>query len=104
VYNPTTLLGPRDAAGDCIGANLDPSHLLWQHVDVVTAARTLARDGALFHLHAKDTNTKTSVCRVTRPWCTPRHCCDVVWQPDHLYAVSHLRSHRFERFDGVHGH
>jgi sugar phosphate isomerase/epimerase len=56
VYNPTTLLRLRDAAGETIGANLDPSHLLWQNVDVLTTARTLARNRALFHVHAKDTS------------------------------------------------
>ena len=53
VYNPETLLKLRAAVGDVIGANLDPSHLIWQGVDPVAAVRALA--GAIYHVHAKDT-------------------------------------------------
>lgn len=55
VYNPRTLLRLRDACGEAIGANLDPSHLFWQGIDVVTAIEELGRAGAIFHTHAKDT-------------------------------------------------
>lgn len=54
VYNPETVLRIRDAVGPELGANLDPSHLLWQGIDPVQAVRTLGRAGALFHVHAKD--------------------------------------------------
>ena len=53
VYNPETLLKLRAAVGDVIGANLDPSHLIWQGINPVVAARALA--GAIYHVHAKDT-------------------------------------------------
>ena len=53
VYNPETLLKLREAVGDVIGANLDPSHLIWQGIDPVMAIRALA--GAIYHVHAKDT-------------------------------------------------
>lgn len=53
VYNPATCLRLREAVGDTIGANLDPSHLFWQGIDVPTAIRTLG--DAIFHFHAKDT-------------------------------------------------
>ena len=53
VYNPETLLRLREAVGDVIGANLDPSHLIWQGVDPVAAVRELK--GAIYHVHAKDT-------------------------------------------------
>ena len=53
VYNPETLLRLRAAVGDAIGANLDPSHLIWQGIDPVAAIRELA--GAIYHVHAKDT-------------------------------------------------
>ncbi len=53
VYNPETLLRLREAAGDSIGANFDPSHLFWQGIDPVVAIRKLA--GAIYHFHAKDT-------------------------------------------------
>ena len=55
VYNPETLLRLRGAVGPEIGANLDPSHLFWQGVDVVEAIKLLGREDALFHFHAKDT-------------------------------------------------
>ncbi len=53
VYNPETLLKLRAEVGDVIGANLDPSHLIWQGINPVIAARNLA--GAIYHVHAKDT-------------------------------------------------
>lgn len=53
VYNPETLLKLRDAVGDVIGANLDPSHLIWQGIDPVCAIRALK--DAIYHVHAKDT-------------------------------------------------
>ena len=53
VYNPETLLKIRAAVGDVIGANFDPSHLIWQGIDPVAAIRVL--EGAIYHFHAKDT-------------------------------------------------
>ena len=53
VYNPETLLRLRNACGDAIGANIDPSHLVWQGMDPVAVARELA--GCIYHVHAKDT-------------------------------------------------
>lgn len=53
VYNPATLLRLRAAVGDIIGANFDPSHLIWQGMDPVMALRELK--GAVYHFHAKDT-------------------------------------------------
>ncbi len=53
VYNPATLLRLREAVGDVIGANFDPSHLVWQGIDPVAAIRSL--EGAIYHFHAKDT-------------------------------------------------
>ncbi len=53
VYNPETLLKLRAAVGDVIGANFDPSHLVWQGMDPVAAIREL--EGAIYHFHAKDT-------------------------------------------------
>ena len=53
VYNPETLMRLRNAVGDVIGANFDPSHLIWQGIDPVAAIRYLK--GAIYHFHAKDT-------------------------------------------------
>ena len=57
VYNPETLLRLRAAVGPVIGANFDPSHLIWQGMDPVAAIRELA--GAIYHVHAKDTKIDT---------------------------------------------
>src|SRR6478736_4764418 len=38
--------------GDVVGANLDPSHLMWMGADIPTVIRTLGE--AIFHVHAKD--------------------------------------------------
>ena len=53
VYNPETLLHLRAEVGNLIGANLDPSHLIWQGIDPVAAIRALG--DAIYHVHAKDT-------------------------------------------------
>ncbi len=53
VYNTSTLLKLREAVGEEIGANLDPSHLIWQGMD--PAAVILKLGKAIFHFHAKDT-------------------------------------------------
>ena len=53
VYNTESLLKLRDAVGEEIGANLDPSHLIWQGMDPVAVIKKLG--DAIFHFHAKDT-------------------------------------------------
>ncbi|CAN5611306.1 sugar phosphate isomerase/epimerase [soil metagenome] len=55
VYANDSLLKLRNAVGPRIGANFDPSHLWWQGIDPIAAVRELAKEGALFHVHAKDT-------------------------------------------------
>ena len=52
VYNPETMLRLRQACGEAIGANFDPSHLFWQGIDPVAAIRELGQ--AIYHVHAKD--------------------------------------------------
>lgn len=56
VHTPATLLRLREAAGEVIGANLDPSHMWWQGIDPVQAINILGRAGAIHHFHAKDTS------------------------------------------------
>ncbi len=55
VYNTSTLLKLREAVGPEIGANFDPSHLIWQGMDPCASIRELGKAGAIFHFHAKDT-------------------------------------------------
>ena len=64
VYNPLTVLKLRDAVGDIIGANIDPSHLIWQGMDPVAVVKELGAHNAIYHFHAKDTrvdNANTAV-------------------------------------------
>ena len=53
VYNPETLHKLRGAVGPMIGANLDPSHLIWQGMDIVDVIYELG--DAIYYFHAKDT-------------------------------------------------
>jgi sugar phosphate isomerase/epimerase len=53
VYNPYTLRRLREAAGEAIGANYDPSHPIWMGADPLKAIPELK--GAIYHVHAKDT-------------------------------------------------
>ena len=55
VYNTRSLLKLREAVGPEIGANLDPSHLIWQGMDLIAVIRELGKANAIFHFHAKDT-------------------------------------------------
>ena len=52
VYNVHTMLRLREAAGEHLGCNFDPSHLWWNGADPVAAIRRL--DDAIFHVHGKD--------------------------------------------------
>ncbi|MGH9053399.1 MAG: sugar phosphate isomerase/epimerase family protein [Acidimicrobiia bacterium] len=53
VYNVPTLIRMREAVGEVIGANVDPSHMFWQQMDPVTVVRALGP--AVHHVHLKDT-------------------------------------------------
>ncbi|MFW6007489.1 MAG: sugar phosphate isomerase/epimerase family protein [Bacillota bacterium] len=62
VYNPATLLKLREAVGEVVGANFDPSHLIWQGIEPVKAIHALK--GAIYHFHAKDTAINPVKCPV----------------------------------------
>lgn len=53
VYNTETLLRLRDAVGETVGVNVDPSHALWMGGDPLRAIPHLR--GVIYHVHAKDT-------------------------------------------------
>ncbi len=53
VYNTESMLRIRKEVGPALGANLDPSHLIWQGMEPVAVIRALG--DAIFHFHAKDT-------------------------------------------------
>ncbi|MFX0102227.1 MAG: sugar phosphate isomerase/epimerase family protein [Candidatus Hodarchaeota archaeon] len=53
VYNPESLWKLREGVGGkVIGANLDPSHLFWQGMDLTHVIRNIK--GIIYHFHAKD--------------------------------------------------
>lgn len=54
VYDPKGLVKLREATNERIGANLDPSHLWWQGIDIPKAIRYLADHDAIHYVHAKD--------------------------------------------------
>jgi sugar phosphate isomerase/epimerase len=59
VYNVSTMLRLIDAVGDdVVGANLDPSHLMWMGADIPTVIHGLG--SAIFHVHAKDIRIQRS--------------------------------------------
>ena len=62
VYNPEKLLKLRNAVGDEIGCNFDPSHLFWQGIDPVAAVRYLK--DCIFHVHAKDSRVEPVVSMI----------------------------------------
>jgi sugar phosphate isomerase/epimerase len=71
IYNVDTLLRLRDAVGDALGCNFDPSHLWWNGVDPVAAIRKLG--AAIFHVHGKDVyvdpfNTQINGCNDHKPY------------------------------------
>ncbi len=79
VYNTETLLKLREAVGETIGANFDPSHLFWQGMDPLASVRKLGK--AIYHVHAKDTkidpyntavngvlDTKSYADEINRSW------------------------------------
>ena len=62
VYGVESMLRLRNAVGKSVGANLDPSHLIWQGVNIPDAIKTL-RD-AIYVFHAKDTAVDASNTKV----------------------------------------
>ena len=79
VYNTQTLKKLREAVGPEIGANFDPSHLIWQGMDPITVIREMG--DAIFHVHTKDTridprntavngvlDTKSYADEINRSW------------------------------------
>lgn len=79
VYNVQTLLRLRDAVGETVGANYDPSHPLWMGADPIAAVRKLG--SAIYYVHAKDTRIEPIPAAIdgvldARP---PNHYADRTW-------------------------
>ncbi len=101
VYNVPTLLHLREAVGDAIGANFDPSHFMWQGMDIPACVRALGP--AICHVHIKDVamhphnvalvgliDSRPDVSFRERPWnfCTPGFGHDARWWRAFLVALS----------------
>ena len=76
VYNTDSMKKIREAVGPELGANLDPSHLIWKGMDPVKVISELG--DAIFHFHAKDTrvdkyNTAINGVLDTKPYGDLRH-------------------------------
>ncbi|MBM3706637.1 MAG: sugar phosphate isomerase/epimerase, partial [Actinobacteria bacterium] len=59
VYNTEALLALREAVGEQICCNFDPSHLFWQGMDPIVCIKRLG--SAIVHVHAKDSKVDPSV-------------------------------------------
>lgn len=71
IYNISTLLRMRNEVGPALGANFDPSHLIWNGVDPILAVRKLG--DAIHHVHGKDCyidplNTSINGCNDHTPY------------------------------------
>ena len=64
VYNVPTLQRLREAVGPVVGANYDPSHLMWMGADPIAAIDALG--DAIYHVHAKDTRIEPTVALRSR--------------------------------------
>lgn len=70
-YQPSRLMRLRSEIGPAIGANLDPSHLIWQGMDLPSVVEYLG--DAIYNVHAKESQVNDRVARVdgvleTRDW------------------------------------
>jgi sugar phosphate isomerase/epimerase len=64
VYSVPTLLRLREAVGPVVGANYDPSHLMWMGAEPLAAIDALG--DAIYHVHAKDTRIEPAVALHSR--------------------------------------
>lgn len=74
VYSAPSLLRLRDSVGEVVGANLDPSHLIWMGADPIAATHALA--GTIHHVHAKDTRIEQQADVASRLETTPNEQID----------------------------
>ncbi len=63
VYNVPSFLMLRKEIGTIVGANFDPSHLMWMGADPIAAINALG--SAIYHSHAKDTFINKPVTDLT---------------------------------------
>jgi sugar phosphate isomerase/epimerase len=103
VYNVPTLQMLREAVGPAIGVNFDPSHLMWQGMDIPACVRALGP--AIYHVHIKDVmmhpqhqalvgvlDNRPDVSFRERPWtfCTPGFGHDARWWRELFVALDDI--------------
>ncbi len=59
VYNPDSYFRLREAIGQTVGMNFDPSHLIWMGGDPISAIHALGAEN-IYHFHGKDTRVELS--------------------------------------------
>jgi sugar phosphate isomerase/epimerase len=91
VYNPDSYLRLREAVGPTVGANFDPSHLIWMGGDPVSAIRALGTEH-IYHVHGKDTRIEPQA-RVNGTLDT-RHVVPVVERTWNFVPLGHGQSRR----------
>lgn len=83
VYNVPSALRLREAIGDIVGVNFDPSHLLWMGADPLRAIEELTAaggPGTIQHVHAKDTRLEAAAeVRSRLEYLTVDHSADRAW-------------------------
>jgi sugar phosphate isomerase/epimerase len=70
-HQPSRLMRLRSDVGPVVGANLDPSHLIWQGMDLPSVIHYLG--DAIYSVHAKESQVVDRVARIdgvleTRDW------------------------------------
>jgi sugar phosphate isomerase/epimerase len=75
-YHTESFWRLREAGGEALGVNFDPSHLFWQGMDPLVCARELGE--AIYHVHMKDTwvdqqNIRRNGVLDTKPYTDEKH-------------------------------
>lgn len=108
VYNPEALMKLRDAVGEEISCNFDPSHLFWQGMDPLVVIKLLG--DVIVHVHAKDSKVDEGVVawRGVNDW---KHYGDIAHRAwtfrtcgyghDKLWWNSFVSNLRLVGYDGV---
>ena len=108
IYNPEVLLKLRDAVGEEISCNYDPSHLFWQGMDPLEVIKKIGH--TIVHVHAKDSRVDEGVVkwRGVNDW---KHYGDIsnrAWTfrtcgygHDKLWWNSFVSNLRLSGYDGV---
>jgi len=92
VYNTEAFLKLREAVGEEICCNFDPSHLFWQGMDPIVCIKKI--NSAIVHVHAKDIAINPSVVefRGVNDW---KHYSDVANRAWSFRTVGYGHDYKF---------